>query len=53
MEKQDLLEKLAARSKEREWDYEMAHFKADEALIEFIDDDEVREAFDKVGKYYA
>ena len=34
-------------------DYEIAHWKADELLIEYINDKEIEEAYDKVGKWYA
>lgn len=34
-------------------DYENAHVIADNALIEFIDDPEIRNAFDEISKFYA
>ena len=34
-------------------DFEMAHGDADDALIAYIADDEIAEAFESVGKWYA
>ena len=34
-------------------DEEIAHVKADEALLEFINDPEITEAFDAIEKWYA
>jgi len=34
-------------------DYESAHGNADDALLEFIDDEEISDAFEQVGKWYA
>lgn len=34
-------------------DVETAHIKADRALLDFIGDDEIDEAFDAIRKWYA
>ena len=34
-------------------DFESAHARADDAIIEFIADPEIKKAFDNVGKWYA
>ena len=51
MNKKDLLKilkKCAANS-----DCEMAHGDADDALLEFIGDPEIIDAFEKIEKWYA
>jgi hypothetical protein len=48
----ELLDKLAL-CKEIDGDPEAAHCQADEALLDFIDDEEVRAAFDAIRKWYA
>jgi hypothetical protein len=50
MDKSDLIEKL--RELENNADPEIAHNEADRLLVEFIDDEEVEEAFDKIKKWY-
>ena len=51
MDRQELIKKL------NEWadstDYEIAHRFADELLLEFINDKEISEAYDSIGKWYA
>lgn len=51
MSKQELLEKLEELRGDD--DFERVHIAADKFLIDFINDDEVSEAFDSVGKWYA
>ena len=51
MTKQELLEKLAEYA--RSGDEEVAHLKADEALLDYIDDREIKDAFNKIDKWYA
>jgi hypothetical protein len=36
-----------------EWDEETAHYHADGALLDFIDDEEVTRAFNNIKKWYA
>ena len=36
-----------------EGDYERGHARADSLLLEFINDHDVTEAYDKIGKWYA
>lgn len=45
-----ILEEAAAMSS---WDEERAHIDADMALLDYIDDDEIRQAFDSVNRWYA
>lgn len=44
------LEELAMLSEE---DPEAAHCEADDALIDYIEDFEIKKAFDKINKWYA
>lgn len=44
----EILKELAADD-----DYEITHSLADAALIKYINDDEIAEAYYNVGKYYA
>ena len=34
-------------------DWERRHVDADNALLDYIDDDEIREAFESIDKWYA
>jgi Glu-tRNA(Gln) amidotransferase subunit E-like FAD-binding protein len=34
-------------------DFEIAHSAADSLLLSYIDDEEITEAFDNIGKWYA
>lgn len=34
-------------------DFEFAHSKADDLLIELIDDEEIKRAYDGISKWYA
>jgi len=47
--------RLLARLKEcqQNGDHESAHCEADDALLEFINDDEVTKAFNAIEKWYA
>lgn len=47
----ELLAKL--RELARDGDYEVAHIKADELLVKYIDDSEIEAAYDAIGKWYA
>ena len=49
MNKKELLKILLTET----YDTETAHQKSDDALLEFIDDEEVTKAFKSVGKWYA
>ncbi len=51
MTKQQLLEELEELQKES--DFEYAHEIADKLLIEYINDQEIADAFDSIGKWYA
>jgi hypothetical protein len=51
--KEELLEKLRKADKESDMDPESAHYAADAALLEFINDPEVKEAFTHICKWYS
>lgn len=51
MTKDELLKKL--RELQGDQDQEGAHWDADQALISFIGDPEIVDAFEKIGKWYA
>lgn len=51
MEKKELIEKLKLLV--RIGDPEAAHGNADDLLIEYINDLEVKDAFDEIEKWYA
>lgn len=51
MTRKDLLEFL--RNEQLNADHEVAHFNADTALLEYIDDDEIAEAFTAIRRWYA
>ena len=38
---------------EKSYDIEAAHCEADEALLEFINDNEITEAYMKINRWYA
>lgn len=53
MTKQELLEKLwAIQSSNTEIDMEKDHILADKLLIEFIGDSDIRDAYNKIHKWY-
>lgn len=49
--KEELIKKLKELAKDD--DYEMAHVKADALLLLYLNDEEIEEAYDSVGKWYA
>ena len=49
--KEDLISRLADLT-DTNIDPEIAHIKADELLIEFINDKDIANAFDGITKYY-
>ena len=51
MTKDTLLQAL--RALQDNDDYEMAHGEADDLLVKFINDPEIAEAYEKIGKWYA
>lgn len=51
MTKEVLLDKL--RELASSSDLESAHSDADDLLIDFINDSEIRKAYDKIDKWYA
>lgn len=51
MTKDDLLAKLAEYAESN--DEESAHYDADTAIIEYINDPEIAVAYEKIGKWYA
>ncbi len=50
MTKKELLEALEECEKNR--DYEVAHSKADDALLEYIDDQDISAAFNQDGLWW-
>lgn len=47
-------DELLARLKEvKDYDHEAAHAEADLALLEYIDDEDITEAFEEVKTWYA
>lgn len=50
MTKEELLKEF---KKLRKFDTETAHFKADELLLQYINDTEITKVFDKLEKWYA
>lgn len=51
--KQELLKLLDDIHEKFGRDIEGAHGMADDALIDYIDDEEIRAAYDKIDKWYA
>ena len=51
MTKQELINKLSELQKDK--DYEIAHVLADYLLLDYINDKQVRKAFQQIKKYYA
>lgn len=51
--KQLLVKELEEIAKMKNGDPEVAHSAADEALIQYINDAEVKAAYDRVDKWYA
>lgn len=52
MSKEQLIEKLLELA-ELNADQEASHLKADDLLLEYIDDERVTEAFENIEKWYA
>lgn len=53
MSKSELIEELKAAAEVSARDPEVGHSQADCALVEFINDPDVTEAFEAVERYYA
>ena len=61
MEKKELIEKLKSINikvskgidKNRLYDLENAHREADDLIIEFINDKEIKEVYDSIDKWFA
>lgn len=53
MEKEVLIKKLKKLSSDKNGDYEITHYRADKLLIQYINDKEIEEAYDDVGKWYS
>lgn len=52
MTKQELIQRLVEISEQFD-DIEVSHIEADKALLEYINDEAVTDAFDVVPKWYA
>lgn len=48
-----LIEQMKAIEAELSWDKETCHSRLDDALLDFIGDERVRETFDAIPKWYA
>jgi len=53
MTKQELIERLNKDKERSSGDTEAAHIDADVALLEWIDDEEIKEAFFAIERWYA
>lgn len=53
MEKEVLLKELKSLSRSQCSDYEITHSRADKLLIQYINDKEIEEAYNDVGKWYS
>ena len=53
MTKDELLKKLREAASTAEDDAEVGHLDADQALLDYINDVDVHQAFDAVKKWYA
>lgn len=53
MSKAELIEELKAAAEVSALDAEVGHSQADRALVEFINDPDVTEAFEAIERYYA
>jgi len=51
MDKEELIKSL--KELQNNGDYEAAHSIADNLLLEFINDKEIEEEYDKIGKWYS
>lgn len=51
MKKEELIEKLKAQ--QVQGDTEIRHVNADDLLIEYINDQEIKNAYDAIYKWYA
>ena len=51
MTKEELIKQLQELSALK--DHEVEHVKADTLLLEFIADDEIKAAYEKVGRWYS
>lgn len=51
LKRDDLIEILKDLAKDD--DYEVTHGLADLALVKYINDNEIEEAYDSIGKWYA
>lgn len=51
MTKEELIKKLEELQKDT--DLERSHGEADDLLLEYINDNDIREAYDKLDKWYA
>ena len=53
MDKEKLINELKKLSRNVDRDFEVTHWKADELLIKYINDKDIKKAFDNVGKWYS
>lgn len=53
MTRDELLDKLRKIKDTKGWDKEVTHGEADQALLDFINDPEIEQAYDAIEKWYA
>lgn len=53
MTKDDLIQKLIDIANNKDKDTEWNHIMADELLLDYIGDDDIRSAFELIDKWYA
>lgn len=53
MDRTELIKELKRLDKNIYDDIETAHYKADRLLIKYINDKEIEDAYDNVGKWYS
>jgi len=52
MTKEELIAKLK-EAKDLDFDPEIAHVKADQAILDFINDEEINKIYDDISKWYS
>ena len=53
IDKKKLITELQKISRTENDDYEITHYKADKLLLQYINDEEITEAYENVGKWYS
>lgn len=53
MTKDELIKELKKLSRDKNGDFESTHYRADRLLIKYINDKEIEDVYNDVGKWYA